>query len=96
MPNCAIIGSTVDTSCGATSPTVLNAGSPNVFVEGVACAFVGSGIVPHARPKQSPHGGSVSSGSPNVFVNGKAVARVNDPVSCGAKVVSGAKTVSIN
>lgn len=95
MPNVALIGSMTAGACSA-PPTAINQGSSNVFVEGAACAFVGSGIVPHPRPKQSPHGGSVSSGSPNVFVNGKPIARIGDPISCGDKIATGSGTVIAN
>lgn len=95
MPNVALIGSMTSGSCSA-PPTAINQGSSNVFVEGAACAFVGSGIVPHPRPKQSPHGGAVSSGSPSVFVNGKPIARIGDSISCDDKIASGSGTVIAN
>lgn len=95
MPNVALIGSMTSGSCSA-PPTAINQGSSNVFVEGAACAFVGCGIVPHPRPKQSPHGGAVSSGSPSVFVNGKPIARIGDSISCGDKIASGSGTVIAN
>ena len=85
MPNVALIGSMTAGACSA-PPTAINQGSSNV----------GSGIVPHPRPKQSPHGGSVSSGSQNVFVNGKPIARIGDPISCGDKIATGSGTVIAN
>lgn len=94
MPKAAMIGSKTAGRCGA-PPTVLNSGSPNVFVNGVAMAYVGSGIVPHARPNESPHGGSVSSGASTVFVNGRPAAFVSSNVSCGDVVVSGSPNVNV-
>lgn len=94
MSSAAVIGSKTAGACGA-PPTVLNSGSSNVFVNGTAMAFVGSGIVPHARPRESPHGGSVSSGASSVFVNGKPAAMVGSPISCGDVVASGSTNVNI-
>ena len=94
MASAAVIGSKTAGRCSA-PPTVINSGSSNVFVNGTAMAFVGSGIVPHARPRESPHGGSVSGGASTVFVNGKPAAMVGSPISCGDVVASGSTNVSI-
>lgn len=94
MAGAAVIGSKTAGRCSA-PPTVINSGSSNVFVNGTAMAFVGSGIVPHARPRESPHGGSVSGGASTVFVNGKPAAMVGSPISCGDVVASGSTNVSI-
>lgn len=94
MASAAVIGSKTAGRCSA-PPTVINSGSSNVFVNGTAMAFVGSGIVPHARPRESPHGGSVSGGASTVFVNGKPAAMVGSPISCGDVVASRSTNVSI-
>ena len=44
---------------------------------------------PHLTPSQ------VTKGSTTVFLNGKPAARVNDPVGCGATIMSGAFDVLI-
>ena len=73
-------------------PTMIVAGSSDVYANGVAIAFEGSPIVPHKRGKHY-HGGVVSEGSSTVFVNNMPVARVLDPISCGDKIADGSTNV---
>lgn len=94
MSSSAVIGSGTAGACGA-PPTVINSASSNVFVNGVGMAYVGSGIVPHARPKESPHGGSVTTGAGTVFVNGRPAAFVGSQISCGDVVATGSPNVNI-
>lgn len=78
------------TGHGSFPPRKSSGGSPNVFVNGLACRRQGDEFLPHGSP---PHGGSESSGSGTVFVNGKPINRIGDPVSCGGSNATGSGNV---
>ncbi len=67
-------------------PSVLQAGSPDVFVNGRAAGRVGDAYA---------NGHSISSGAAHVFINGRAAARIGDAVSCGGTVTGGSGSVII-
>ena len=71
--------------------------SSNVFINNIACAYVGS--ITSEFDICTNGSGSVSQGSPNVFVNNKAVARLNDataPHNGSAKIIQGSPNVFAN
>lgn len=41
------------------------------------------------------HVSSLAAGSPTVFTNGKQQGRINDPVACGSRVMTGSDTVQV-
>lgn len=69
-----------------------SAGSPNVFVNGLAAHRVGDGWSSHCCGPAC-HGGALGAGSSVVFVNGQPLGRIGDPVSCGSSVASGSPNV---
>ena len=85
-----------DNSAGHCFPARPNlAGSPNVFVNGIAVHRVGDKWAVHVCGNSS-HDGVQAQGSPNVFVNGQAVARVGDKISCGDICAQGSPNVNVN
>ena len=75
-------------------PTPVTAGSPDVKFDGVPAARVGDPLAPHDKPKNPPHGRSISSGSSTVFINGKPAAITGGAISCGGVTIGGG-TVNI-
>lgn len=82
-----------------------DAGSPDVFVEGIGVVREGDVMASHPDgvpcvPAPVNHAPALSTFSPNVFVNGKALGRVGDKYdSDGHKdhtIASGAGTVFAN
>lgn len=47
--------------------TVITAGSPTVFIDGLPAARSGDPLTPHAKPEHPPHPQKIASGSPTVF-----------------------------
>ena len=88
--NVCFKGSTSKGACGY-PPTKPDSWSANVYAEGMNVVRVGDGWVAHC--KTDCHAPVQSGGSSSVFVNGKAIARVDDSMSCGDSVASGAATV---
>lgn len=72
------------------------AGSPNVFVNGIAAHRVSDGWAVHCDPTPVCHAGALAAGSPTVFCNGKPLGRIGDPVNCGSKVATGSPNVFAN
>jgi uncharacterized Zn-binding protein involved in type VI secretion len=68
-------------------------GSPDVFVNGIACHRQGDAWVPHGCGVCTPHGGSTAAGSGTVYVNGQQIARIGDPVDCGSAIAQGSTDV---
>ena len=64
------------------------AGSPDVFAEGVGVVRDGDVEQSHTIPGCSSHQTGLATFSPNVYANGKAIGRLNDTYSCGAKITS--------
>lgn len=75
-------------------PTVIIAGSPDVFIDGIPAARVGDPLAPHDKPNNPPHPRSIASGSSTVLINGKPAALTGGAVDCGG-VIIGSGTVVI-
>lgn len=84
------------TGHGAFPPRVNDAGSPNVFVNGLPAHRLGDHWVTHCDHTPSCHDSVSSGGSPKVFVNGKPLVRIGDAIACGSKVASGSPNVFAN
>jgi uncharacterized Zn-binding protein involved in type VI secretion len=79
------------TGHGPYPPRANDAGSGNVFVEGIPVHRVGDHWPDHTYPK---HGdSSLAAGSGTVFANGIAVGRIGDMVACGSAIAEGCSTV---
>lgn len=83
------IHNSVGKNC-AVSPQniVTEAGSPNVFAEGVGVVRNGDVEQSHTVPGCSSHQTGLATYSPNVYANGKEIGRLNDTYTCGAKITS--------
>jgi uncharacterized Zn-binding protein involved in type VI secretion len=69
-------------------PRPNNAGSPNVFVNGIPVHRKSDTWSFHCCARncfESGHTSTTVSGSPTVFANGIPVARKGDPVACGSR-----------
>ncbi|KXF83055.1 type VI secretion system PAAR protein [Enterovibrio coralii] len=88
MGNTVVLGD-IGTAHDGFHPSPVISASPNVNVDGKPVARQGDALAPHDKPKNPPHGRSISGGSSSVFANGKPVARSGDAVGCGGVVVGG-------
>ena len=71
------------------------AGSPNVFVNGIAWSRQGDNNTGHLLPG-SPcpsHAAPIASGSSTVKVNTKGAGRIGDGISCCTSVAAGSSNV---
>jgi uncharacterized Zn-binding protein involved in type VI secretion len=70
-------------------------GSPNVFINGIACHRVGDVNTSHTEsaPNCNPHSTALVVGSGSVFINGISAARVSDTYACGSHLISGSPNV---
>ena len=80
---------------GSYPPTPIMSASPNVLINGRAAARMGDALVPHTKPKRSPHPRSIAAGSATVTINGQPAARVGDPIDCGGVIMKGSPNVLI-
>ena len=80
------------TGDGCFPPRVNDAGSGDVFVNGIGAHRVGDHWIPHVYGT-SVHDGTCAAGSGTVFVNNKALARIGDSISCGAAIAQGSGNV---
>jgi uncharacterized Zn-binding protein involved in type VI secretion len=78
-------------------PSPAIAGSPDVFVNGLAAIRQGDPYAPHACPTcpAPPHPRALQSGSATVFINGKQAGRIGDPIDCGGAAAAGSPNVFI-
>ncbi|HDR2755646.1 type VI secretion system PAAR protein [Enterobacter sp. RHBSTW-00175] len=74
--------------------TVITAGSPTVFIDGLPAARLGDPLTPHAKPLHPPHPRKIATGSATVFIDGLPAARTGDAIDCGG-VIIGSGTVNI-
>lgn len=74
--------------------TVITAGSPTVFIDGMSAARLGDPLTPHDKPEHPIHPRKIASGSSTVFIDSLPAARTGDVVDCGG-VVIGSGTVNI-
>jgi len=75
--------------------TVIIAGSPTVFLDGLPAARTDDPLTPHSRPEHPPHPRKIAGGSATVFIDSLPAARTGDAVDCGG-VVIGSGTVDID
>lgn len=50
--------------------TVITAGSPTVFIDGLPAARMGDPLTPHSKPEHPPHPRKIAGGSSTVFIDG--------------------------
>ncbi|EMW0957561.1 TPA: type VI secretion system PAAR protein [Citrobacter freundii] len=74
--------------------TVITAGSPTVFIDGMPAARLGDPLTPHGKSEHPVHPRKIASGSPTVFIDRLPAARTGDAVDCGG-VIIGSGTVNI-
>ena len=74
--------------------TVITAGSPTVFIDGMPDARLGDQMTPHCKYENQIHTRKIASGSPTVFIDRLPAARTGDAVDCGG-VIIGSGTVNI-
>ena len=68
------------------------AGSPNVFIDGIAAHRIGDAWPTHTCKTKS-HSSITVIGSGSVFVNGVALARIGDGLDCGDTIAEGSPNV---
>ena len=91
MTSCARIGD----GCSGHScfgPRANDAGSGNVFVNGIGSHRQGDHWVTHCCGPAC-HDSALASGSATVFVNGQQMGRIGDPVGCGSVIAGGSANV---
>ncbi len=71
----------------------IDAGSQNVFVNGIPASRAGDVSTAHCCLADC-HTGKMS-GSNSVFINGKSAQKVGDPVDCGSTQAAGSQNVFI-
>lgn len=87
MPGVARVGDACS-GHGCWPPRGIASGSPNVTVNGIACARTGDDHASHTCPAiPETHSGSCGTGSSTVTVNGMPIYRAGDPVTCGGSQV---------
>jgi len=93
MPPVAKIGDLVIHP--AHTPANIMNGSPNVLINGIPAATVGSMVSVHcALYHPFPcHPGSIAGGSSKILVNGKPIARMGDRSGCGGIIIKGSMNV---
>jgi uncharacterized Zn-binding protein involved in type VI secretion len=94
MPAATRIGDADVTHCSGMTRA---AGSPNVFVNGIAWSRQGDNNTTHLLPPNVPpcpsHAAPIASGSSTVKVNGKGAGRVGDGISGCTSVAAGSSNV---
>lgn len=85
-------------NCNAAPTTVAtDAGSDNVFVNGIGVVRQDDAVVSHNNGSAcSSHAPGLASCSPNVFVNGKGIGRLSDTYACGAQITGASGNVFAN
>ena len=92
MPAATRIGDADVTHCSGMTRA---AGSPNVFVNGIAWSRQGDNNTTHLLPGVPcpAHAAPIASGSSTVKVNGKGAGRVGDGISGCTSVAAGSSNV---
>jgi uncharacterized Zn-binding protein involved in type VI secretion len=92
MPAATRIGDADVTHCSGMTRA---AGSPNVFVNGIAWSRQGDVNTVHLLPGVPcpPHAAPITSGSSTVKVNGKGAGRVGDGITACTSVAAGSPNV---
>jgi uncharacterized Zn-binding protein involved in type VI secretion len=94
MPAATRIGDADVTHCSGMTRA---AGSPNVFVNGIAWSRQGDNNTTHLLPPNIPpcpaHAAPIASGSSTVKVNNKGAGRVGDGISGCTSVAAGSSNV---
>ena len=84
-----------DCICDA-APAIIgtDAGSGNVFANGIGVVRLGDAVQVHTTPCNcAPHAPGLAVGSLSVFANGKNIGRSGDTYGCGALILSGSGNV---
>lgn len=83
MPGVARMGDNISGDVGAGPTPIVSNCIPNVLVNGMPIAVLGSiGAVHAAPPPHPPNSPVVAKGSATVLAGGKPVARIGDPCVC--------------
>lgn len=91
MPAVSRLGDSC-TGHGCFPPRANDAGSPNVFCNGISVHRQGDHWVTHCC-NSSCHDSTLAAGSGTVYVNGRQLARIGDPIGCGSAVAAGSGNV---
>lgn len=95
MPSVARLGDMGSGHAPCFPPRPNDAGSPNVFINGIPVHRLGDHWVTHCCGPDC-HDSILGGGSPNVFANGLPFGRIGDPVACGSTVIQGSPNVFAN
>jgi len=103
MPKVARKGSTDSVSspdgtgnnCASPTTQSTDAGSSDVFINGVGVVRDGDAMVSHPQPGCTPHAPTLDTFSPNVYADGKKIGRLGDAYS-GHTITSGSSNVFAN
>lgn len=81
--------------CDSPSIQATDAGSSDVFVEGIGVVRIGDPMIPHPAPVCGcgPHAPPLTVASAYVYANGLRIGRIGDLYSGGHVISSGASTV---
>ena len=81
--------------CDGPSTQATDAGSSDVFVEGIGVVRIGDTMIPHPAPVCGcgAHAPALSAASAYVYANGRRIGRIGDLYSPGHVIDSGAPTV---
>lgn len=93
MPDVTRLGD-LSTGHGGFPPQPSISASSKVLASGKGVVRQGDAYAVHSDGSSS-HGGVAQSGSSKVLVSGKQTMRVNDPISCGSKVMRGTPKVKV-
>jgi uncharacterized Zn-binding protein involved in type VI secretion len=93
MPPVARVGDSVVHGCFGTHQ--VQAGSGNVFANGIPVARLGDPVNVHCCGPVC-HSGTFAAGAGKVFVNGKPCIRIGDPCECGSTAAAGSGNVFSN
>lgn len=80
---------------GCFPPTVIDAGSSNVTINGVPAARETDRVVEHSCGDTTHQNIRVAHGSGTVLVNNLSLARISDPVTCGDVIGEGSGNVIV-
>ena len=88
------VHNSIGSNCAVKPKTIAtDAGSSDVFAEGVGVVRVGDKVQIHNIPGCTPHAPPLAVGSGSVFANGKPIGRKGDTYAGTEKITSGASTV---
>jgi uncharacterized Zn-binding protein involved in type VI secretion len=91
----ARVGDT-DSGHGTYTPDTVKAGSPDVFINGIAAARSGDPHGQHVNTVKpyDVHAATCGAGSSTVFINGKSAFRIGDPVDAATQAAGSVNVLS--